>query len=210
VISYSQLLANRYEGQLDAEADEYIEFAVDGAKRMHSLLNDLTTYLRVSTDGSPFEPADCSEALNRALQELTLAIEENQARITHKNLPTVMADARQPVQLFQNLIGNSIKFRKEGTRPEIDVRAARSNDMWQFSVQDNGIGIEPQYFERIFGIFQRLHLREAYQGTGIGLAVCKRIVERHGGRIWAESERGQGSTFHFTIPIQRELEETDL
>lgn len=199
VASYTQLLARRYKGKLDADADEFIGYAVDGATRMQQLISDLLAYSRVGTKGKQFEPTDCEEIFNRAVANLGMAIEENGAVVTHEPLPTVMADATQMVQLFQNLIGNSIKFHSD-ERPEVHVRAERNGTEWIFSVRDNGIGIDPKYHERIFAIFQRLHRRDEYPGTGIGLTICKRIVERHKGRIWVESQPGQGATFYFTIP----------
>jgi PAS domain S-box-containing protein len=199
VTSYVQLLARRYKGQLDADADDFIAFAVDGATRMQQLIKGLLAYSRVGTRGQPFAPTDCQSALDQALADLKVTLEENGATVTHDPLPTVMADATQLGQLFQNLIGNAVKFRND--RPsQIHVGAKQRDDEWLFWVQDNGIGIEPQYTERIFLIFQRLHTRDEYPGTGIGLSICKRIVERHDGRIWVESEPGQGSRFYFTIP----------
>jgi PAS domain S-box-containing protein len=200
VSSYVQLLERRYKGQFDKDADEFIAYAVDGVKRMRTLINDLLTYSRVSTRGKAFETVDCRDALEEALANLKFAIEENEGVITYDALPTVTADRVQLVQLFQNLISNSIKFRQPDERPTVHVAAERKGDEWILSVRDNGIGIEPQYWERIFLIFQRLHSRDRYPGTGIGLAVCKRIVERHGGRIWARSAPGSGTTFFFTIP----------
>ncbi|MDY6875837.1 MAG: ATP-binding protein [Chloroflexota bacterium] len=199
VTSYLQLIERRYKGSLDSDADEFIAFAVDGAARMQGLINDLLIYSRVGTRGKPFELTDCSAVLNRALANLQVAIEENGAVVTHGTLPTVMADETQLVRVFQNLIGNAIKFRSD-LAPEIHVEIERNDGEWLFSVRDNGIGMAPQYFERIFVIFQRLHNRSEYSGTGIGLAVCKKIVERHGGRIWVTSEPEKGSTFYFTIP----------
>ncbi len=199
VSSYTQLLARRYQGKLDADADEFIAFAVDGANRMQGLINDLLAYSRVGARVKGFEPADCSAVLDQALADLKAAIEKSGAVVTHDPLPAVMADDSQLVQLFQNLIGNAIKFHVEA--PRIHVSAEQKGKEWVFSVRDNGIGIEPQYAERIFVIFQRLHTREDYPGTGIGLAICKKIVERRGGRIWVESQPGTGSTFYFTIPI---------
>jgi signal transduction histidine kinase/DNA-binding LacI/PurR family transcriptional regulator len=199
VTSYVQMLARRYKGQLDADADDFISFAVDGAERMQILIHDLLQYSRVTTHGKPFTPTDCTTTLHHALANLEIAVEESDAVITHDELPTVMADETQLTRLLQNLISNAIKFRKKETRPEIHVSAERTGDEWTFSVRNNGIGIAPEYFERIFMIFQRLHSREEYTGTGIGLAVCKRIVERHGGRIWVESKLGEESTFYFTI-----------
>jgi PAS domain S-box-containing protein len=194
-----QLLRQRYQGKLDARADEFITHAVEGAARMQALINDLLAFSRVGPRGQPLQPADGSTILTSVLANLAVAIRESQAVVTHDALPTVMADPIQITQLLQNLIGNGIKFRSEQP-PEIHVGAERREGEWVFSVRDNGIGIEPQYFERIFGVFQRLHTRREYPGTGIGLAICKKIVERHGGRIWVESEPGQGATFLFTIP----------
>jgi signal transduction histidine kinase len=199
VSSYVQLLARRYEGKLDTDADEFIGFAVDGANRMQRLIDDLLMYSRVGTRGKPFEPTDCNSVLDHTLVNLTTAIEESRAVITHGQLPTVTADEAQMVQLFQNLISNAIKFRGED-RPRIHISAKQNNSECALSVSDNGIGIDPEYYKRIFVIFQRLHGKNHYPGTGIGLAVCKRIVDRHGGRIWLESELGKGSTFCFTLP----------
>ena len=201
VSSYLQLLERRYKGQLDADADDFIHFAVDGAKRMRALINDLLAYSRVQTRGKPFEPTDGEKVLKLTLTNLQQAIEESKAEITHNPLPTVMADELQLVQVFQNLIGNAIKFRGDEP-PQIHVSAKRTGNEWMFSVRDNGIGIEPQYAEKIFGIFQRVYGTAEYPGTGIGLAICKRIVERHGGHIWVESEPSTGSTFYFTLPIK--------
>jgi two-component system, sensor histidine kinase and response regulator len=199
VASYLQLVAQRYKGQLDADADEFIGYAVDGAKRMQALINDLLAYSRLGTRARPFESTDCNKVLETVLVNLGVAISESGAQITHDPMPTVMGDSSQLVQLFQNLIGNAIKFRSaEPMRVHIGVEAADA--MWQFSVTDNGIGIAPEYHERIFVMFQRLHGRTEYPGTGIGLAICKKIVERHGGTVWVESQAGHGSTFKFTIP----------
>jgi light-regulated signal transduction histidine kinase (bacteriophytochrome) len=203
VKSFTQLLAEHYGGQLDEKADKYINYIVDGASRMQTLITDLLTYSRVSTKGNPFEPTSCDDVLDRAIDNLEFSIKETSATIVRDPLPTVMADAVQLVQLFQNLIGNAIKFHGE-TVPRINISAQRQNAEWVFSVKDNGIGFDPQHAERIFAIFQRLHARDEYPGTGIGLAVCKRIIERHGGRIWAESAPGQGSTFRFTLPTMAE------
>jgi PAS domain S-box-containing protein len=199
VTSYLQLLERRYGARLDADADEFIHFAVDGATRMNQLIKDLLAYSRVSTHGQPFGFTDCEAVLDQAVRNLQLAVEESNASVTHGPLPTVLADASQLTQLFQNLVGNAIKFRSEHP-PEVHVQAEQREGEWLFSVRDNGIGIEQQYAERIFLIFQRLHTRDEYPGTGIGLAICQRIVERHGGRIWVESQLGSGATFHFTIP----------
>ena len=200
VSSYTQLLARRYRGKLDSDADEFIGYAVDGANRMQTLINDLLAYSRVTAQGKVFERVDCNGLLEEVLSNLRVADEQNRAVVTHDPLPTVMADRGQLGQLFQNLIGNAIKFRGEEP-PQIHVSAEQRTGEWLFSVRDNGIGVGPQYAERIFVIFQRLHNREEYPGTGIGLAICKKIVERHGGRIWVVSHTGQGATFHFTLPI---------
>lgn len=200
VASYTQLLARRYKGKLDSDADEFIGYAVDGASRMQRLINDLLAYSRVTAQGKVFEWVDCNGLLEEVLSNLQVAAEQNRAVVTHDPLPTVMADRGQLGQLFQNLIGNAIKFRGEEP-PQIHVSAEQRTGEWLFSVRDNGIGVGPQYAERIFVIFQRLHNREEYPGTGIGLAICKKIVERHGGRIWVVSHTGQGATFHFTLPI---------
>jgi PAS domain S-box-containing protein len=199
VTSYVQLLAKRYKAKLDSDADDFINFAVDGAMRMWNLINDLLAYSRVGTRGHPLEPINCETILQEALDNLKVTMEESGAVVTHDSLPTVMADSSQLGQLFQNLIGNAIKFRGD-ERPRVHVSARRSGNGWTFSVRDNGIGIAPEFTERIFIIFQRLHGRNEYPGTGIGLAVCKKIVERHGGRIWVESEPGKGATFYFTLP----------
>jgi PAS domain S-box-containing protein len=201
VTSFLELLRTRHGEKLGQEADEFIGFAVDGAVRMRGLINDLLTYSRVGTHGKPFAPTNCSVVLTEALQNLKVALEESGAQVVCDPLPVVMADATQMTQLFQNLIGNAIKYRG-GRAPEIHVGAVHTGYEWQFTVRDNGIGFDPQYRERIFGLFQRLHQREEYPGTGIGLAVCKKIVERHEGRIWAESTPSQGSTFGFTIPTK--------
>jgi PAS domain S-box-containing protein len=199
VSSYTQLLERRYSEKLDDDAREFIGYAVDGANRMQRLINDLLEFSRVSTRGKPLERTDVSEVMENVRVNLSLAIEDAGARITSDRMPVVSADAGQLGQVFQNLIANGIKFRN-GDRPELHVGATESEHHWQFSVRDNGIGIEQQYFDRIFVIFQRLHTKGDYPGTGIGLALCKRIVERHGGKIWLESMPNEGSTFFFTIP----------
>lgn len=199
VTSYLQLLERRYKDRLDGDALEFINYAVDGSRRMKTLINDLLAYSRVGTRGKEFAPTDCNLVLSQVLLMLQPAIEETNAVITNDPLPKLLADEVQIEQLFQNLVGNAIKFHGENP-PTIHISALIEQDNWVFSVRDNGIGIDPQYFDRVFIIFQRLHSREEYQGTGIGLAISKRIVERHGGRIWIESEAGKGSTFFFTIP----------
>lgn len=201
VASYVQLLKRRYEGRLDADADEFIHYAVDGASRMQVLINDLLAFSRVSTRGKPFEETDTGILMEQTLRNLKIQIEENGAEVTCGPLPAVVADASQLSQVLQNLISNAIKF--HGSEPpRVHVAARQDGNEWVFSVKDNGIGIEPRHFDRIFVIFQRLHSKAEYPGTGIGLAICKRIVERHGGRIWVSSEPGEGSTFFFTIPIR--------
>ncbi len=199
VASFTELLARRYKGKLDSDADEFIGFAVDGARRMQRLIQDLLAYSRVATKGNDLLHTSSEEALRRALMNLRGAIEESSALVTHDPLPTVMADQRHLIQVFQNLIGNAIKYQHPGV-PRIHISAARNADKkWRFSVKDNGLGIDPQYFEKIFVIFQRLHKRDEFSGTGIGLAICKRIVERHGGTISVESQPGHGSTFTFDL-----------
>jgi len=202
VSSFAQLLARRYQGKLDADADEFITFIVEGAMRMQTLINDLLAFSRIGTRGNPFAPVDCGKAFHAAMENLEVAIAQSAAVITTDPLPWLVADYSQLTQLFQNLFSNAIKFRRPEEAPRIHVSAVRQDGAWLFSVRDNGIGIAQQYFDRIFIIFQRLHGREEYSGTGIGLAICKKIVERHGGRMWVESEPGTGSTFHFTIPIE--------
>ncbi|MGI0484193.1 response regulator [Pantanalinema rosaneae CENA516] len=203
VTSYLQLLEQRYKGQLDADADDFIHYAVDGAGRMRTLINDLLSYSRIGTRGQAFALTSCTEAVTGAIANLAVAIAERQAIVTYADLPTIQADATQLTQLFQNLISNAIKF-ADTVAPHVWIQASRQEQGWLFSVQDHGIGIDPQYAERIFVIFQRLHNRIDYPGTGIGLAICKKIVERHGGRIWVQSELGQGATFYFTIPDRGE------
>jgi PAS domain S-box-containing protein len=206
VTSYSQLLVRRYGDKVGAEADEFIDYVVDGATRIRDLLNDVLAYSLVTTHGKPFESIDCTVLLDRVLANLAVAIKDNEAVVSHDDLPVVMADGKQLAQLFENLIGNALKFRSEEP-PQIhigveykDRLSQEENAYWIFSIRDNGIGIELPYFERIFMIFQQLHAWGEYGGTGIGLAICKKIVERHGGRIWVESEPGKGSTFYFAIP----------
>lgn len=199
VASYTQLLARRYKGKLDSDADDFIAFAVDGASRMQRLIQDLLTYSRVETNGNVLRQISSAAAFEQALVNLRGAIEESGAQVTHDSLPVVMADEMQLVQLFQNLVGNAIKYQRPGT-PRIHISATMNDAAkWNFAVQDNGLGIDQQYFEKIFGMFQRLHKREEFAGTGIGLAICKRIVERHGGNISVESQPGQGSTFRFAL-----------
>ena len=199
VASYTQLLSRRYKGKLDSDADEFIAFAADGASRMQRLIQDLLTYSRVGTKEKDLRDTSSEETLQQALVNLRGAIEESGAVVTHDPLPTVLADEMQLIQLFQNLVGNAIKYQNPGV-PRVHISAAKNGgEKWIFSVQDNGLGIDSQYFERIFGMFQRLHKREEFSGTGIGLAICKKIVERHGGSISVESQPGEGSTFRFAL-----------
>lgn len=199
VASFTQLLQRRYQGKLDAEADEFIRYAVDGAQRMQTLILDLLSYSRLSTKGQSPRRIDASSACEAAITQLRQSIQEKNAIVTVAPLPTVVGYNTQLTQLFQNLIGNALKYCNR-QQPEVHVSAAANADHWVFSVRDNGIGIEPQYFERIFQMFKRLHTREQYSGTGIGLALCQKIVARHRGRIWVDSQPGQGSNFQFTIP----------
>lgn len=198
VASYAQLLSRRYQGRLDSDADEFIAYIVDGAVRMKQLINDLLAYSRVNIQGTDFAQVDCEEVLRLALANLRMAAEESGAVVTHGPLPTIRGDASQLVQLFQNLIGNAIKFRGDRS-PLIHLSAEEKETEWLFSIRDNGIGIAPEYNDRIFIIFQRLHKKEAYPGTGIGLAICRKIVERHGGTIRVEAAPERGSIFYFTI-----------
>ncbi len=202
VSSYTQLLGRRYGGKFDADAREFMAYIVDGAARMKQLIEDLLAYSRVGTKGKDFRPVEVEKALRRALGNLKAAIEESGASLTHDPLPTVPADEMQLAQLFQNLIGNALKFRSASV-PRIQVTARDLGNAYEFAVRDNGIGIEPQYFERIFMVFQRLHNKGEYPGTGIGLAICKKVVERHGGHIRVESRLGEGSAFVFTLPKQQ-------
>ncbi len=202
ISSYVQLLARRYKGKLDADADEFIAYAVDGAKRMQGMITGLLTYARIGTRGEELRQVDFEAALYASLDNISISIKESGAVVTHDAMPSLLADETQIIQLFQNLLSNAIKFRGSGPLC-IHVSAECSVEEWVFSVSDNGIGIDPQYYDRIFKIFQRLHGKEEYPGTGIGLAVCKKIVERLGGRIWLSSELGKGSTFYFALPIRK-------
>ena len=202
VASYVQLLERRYKDKLDSDANEFIAYAVDGASRMKTLINDLLAFSRVETRGGPLEKTDSMEALGEALANLQHIVEDTGAVVLNDELPVIWADYTQIVQLFQNLIGNALKFRGDSP-PLVRVSARQQDGAWEFCVQDNGIGIAPEFFERIFIIFQRLHGKTTYPGTGIGLAICKRIVERHRGRIWVESEPGKGAAFRFTIPHKK-------
>jgi PAS domain S-box-containing protein len=200
VTGFLTLLQERYRGQLDGKAQEYIGYSVEGATRMSALIRDLLEYAKVGANGQQTAPVDLSAVADTVKANLRAAIEESNAVITHEPLPTLTADARQMRQLFQNLIGNALKFRVEGRRPEVHMAALQEGGEWLFRVKDNGIGIDPNQSKRLFKLFQRLHGREEYPGTGIGLAICRKIVEGHGGRIWVESVSGEGSTFCFTLP----------
>lgn len=207
VASFTQLLRKRYGPQLDVTANEYIDFAVDGAVRMQRLIDDILAYSRVTTHGKPLQPVDLNESAARAIANLRFTIEQSGAAVRTAPLPRVLGDPVQLAQLLQNLIGNALKY--GGTPAEVSVTAAREGEVWRVCVADNGIGIAPEYHERVFRIFQRLHTRAEYSGTGIGLAICKGIVERHGGRIWVESQAGRGATFCFTLrDARKEARET--
>jgi light-regulated signal transduction histidine kinase (bacteriophytochrome) len=204
ILLYSQLLKRTYGAQLDGEANKYIDYAADGARRLESLLRDLLEYTDALGAGSPIlaESVDMNEALTAALSNLQVAIHESGAVVRRADLPVISWRKSHAIQVLQNLIGNAVKYRRPECRPQIDVAAERHAKSWQFSVSDNGIGVDPQYHERIFGIFRRLHPAHQYEGTGIGLAICQKVVERNGGRIWLESEPGRGSTFYFTCPAR--------
>ena len=206
ITSFIQLLERRYKGQMDKDADEFIEYIVDGSFRMRQMIQDLLQYSRVTTTGGEFTKTNVKKVLEQTINDLKTMIDENHAVITHDPLPQITADEKQLQRVFQNLISNAIKFKKSDIPPKINISAFKDEEdnEYVFSISDNGIGIKKQYFDRIFNIFQRLHTKEEYEGTGIGLAVAKRIIERHGGRIWVESEPGVGSTFYFTVPISRE------
>ena len=199
VASYTQLLSRRYTGKLGSDADEFIEFALDGANRMQKLIQDLLSYSRVNKNGHELSEISSDRALEQALANLRSAIADSGALVTHGPMPKVKANEVQLTQLFQNLVGNAIKYQGTGV-PHIHISALKNGaPKWTFSVQDNGLGIDSQFFERIFGMFQRLHKRGEFEGTGMGLAICKKIVECNGGRISVESTPGLGSTFHFTL-----------
>jgi signal transduction histidine kinase len=200
IASYLQLIERRYKGQLDNDADDFIDFAVDGAKRMQALINDLLQVSRLGTREKSLAVIDCGMILQQALANLGALIDDSRAQVTHDRLPDITADVIQIVQLFQNLIGNAIKFRGKDD-PLVHVSVQPGGAKWRFSVQDNGIGIDPQHAEKIFGVFQRLHGKGEYPGTGIGLAICRKVVEGHGGEIWVRSEPGKGATFFFTLPM---------
>ena len=203
VASYMQLLEKRYKGKIDVNADKFIAYAVDGATRMQMLINDLLIYSRVGKRKKEYKPVNCDDVLEHVMIDLDKAIKGNMARVTHDPLPIIVADDIQIGQLLQNLISNAIKFQGDES-PEVHISAEKKGSDWLFSVRDNGIGIDMKHAERIFKIFQRLQIKNRYAGTGIGLAICKRIVERHGGRIWVESKEEEGATFYFTIPVKGE------
>jgi PAS domain S-box-containing protein len=200
VASFTKLLSQRYSGKLDETADRYINYAVDGSKRMQALIIDLLAYSRVNSKELDLQETRCEAAVLDAMRNLKLAIDESGASVYWDPLPSLLLDHSQFTLLFQNLLGNAIKFRRDNEPPRVHISAADTGAEWTFSVNDNGIGIEPRHAGKVFQIFQRLHTRVEYPGTGIGLAVCKKVVERHGGKIWMDSEPGVGSTFHFTIP----------
>jgi light-regulated signal transduction histidine kinase (bacteriophytochrome) len=206
VASFCQLLQRRYAGQLDEKADLYIEYAVDGAKRMQQLINDLLAFSRVGRITRDQVLVPSGEALEQARANLSVPIEQEQARIESGPLPVVRAEAVLLTTVFQNLLGNALKFRGEDD-PRISVAAQRDGEFWEFSVTDNGIGVPPEYADRIFVIFQRLHDRQAYPGTGIGLALCRKIIEYHGGRMWLDTGHSPGARFCFTLPIPPESED---
>lgn len=203
VSSFTQLLARRYKGRLDEDADEFIRYASQGAETMQAMIRDLLAYARLSASAPSPRPVALDTALDAALANLRAALEEVKPELRREALPTVLGEPGQLTQLFQNLLGNALKFRVPHRPPEISIGARREGDCWHCWVQDNGIGLDARHAEQIFTIFQRLHGREEFPGSGIGLAFCKRIVERHGGRIWVESTRGLGATFHFTLPVVR-------
>lgn len=203
IYSFTELLASRYKGKFDQEADDFIDYIIVGTKRMQEMIDDLLYLSRITTRGKEFIPTNVSDILNQVLRNLDSLIKENNAIITIDNMPTINTDPFQLTQLFQNLIDNSIKFRKKDIVPKIHISATKKQEEWIFSIQDNGIGIDQKNFIKLFKAFSRLHSKEDYPGTGIGLAICKKIVDRHEGEIWVESKLEEGSTFNFTIPIKR-------
>ena len=205
VATYAQLLAEKYRGKLDDKADKYIEYAVDGALRMQTLIKDLLQFSRIGRQNREHTSTDCNTVVQQAIKNLEAVIQESEAIVDYEPLPTVLADSSELLQMFQNLIGNAIKFRGSEV-PFVHVRAQKRGNEWQFAVSDNGIGISPEHAETIFVIFKRLHTRAEYPGNGIGLSICKKIIEQHGGKIWVESEPGHGSTFFFTVPFKESTE----
>jgi light-regulated signal transduction histidine kinase (bacteriophytochrome) len=206
VTSFLQLLQRRYADRLDQTAEQYIGFAVDGARRMQQLIQDLLAYSRVGTRGQAFEQVDAQEVIDDVVRDLGPAIEDARGEVLAEGLPTFTVDPTQFHQLLQNLIGNALKFRHPDRPPVVRITAERARErgraVWRFRVEDNGVGLDEKYADRVFQIFQRLHTREEYEGTGIGLAICKKIVERHGGSIGYTSRPGEGATFTFTLPVQ--------
>ncbi len=200
IVSFSQLLERRYKGQLDQDADEFIAFIIEGGNRMQRLIEDLLQLSRIETKAKPLVPTDAGEVVSDALRLMETSIREAGATVSVGELPTIRADAAQLAQVVTNLVGNALKYRRPDVPPEVRISAERAGAFWRFAVRDNGIGIEKEYFDRIFIIFQRLHTRDEYEGTGIGLAVARKIVDRHGGKVWVESAPGEGSTFFFTVP----------
>ena len=198
---YSELLKKRHRDKLDGEALQFLEYLCSGASRMEALVRDLLTYTQATQIDKPAEPADATGPLRAAIENLAGAISESSATILFDALPTVCVHRTHLHQIFQNPIGNAIKYRRNGVQLRVKIAAQRQDGEWQFSVSDNGIGIEPEYQQRIFGLFKRLHTGDEYSGTGIGLSLCQRIVEQYRGRIWVESEPGEGSTFFFTLPV---------
>ena len=197
--SFTQLLRDRYHGQLDDDADEFIDFAVDGAERMRDMIRALLDYSRADRTDEPLQPVDLNEVISEVKRDLALALQEADAVLTWEPLPVVRANPEQMVQLLRNLISNAIRYRRPSADARVDVSASRTDDLWTLSVRDNGIGIDPEHHERIFEVFERLHTRDEYEGTGIGLAICARIVLRHGGSIWVDCQPQAGSTFFFTL-----------
>jgi light-regulated signal transduction histidine kinase (bacteriophytochrome) len=199
VASYTQLLERRYKDKLDQDANDFIQYAVDGANRMQKLINDLLDYSRTTSRGKDFTKVDISQVLGQTISNLQQLIIENNALITNEDLPELKADESQIIRVFQNLIENAIKFKKKSEMPKIHISCKEKNEFYEFAVRDNGIGIDMQFHDRVFTIFQRLHSKEEYPGTGIGLSICKRIIERHEGKIWFESKENEGTTFYFTL-----------
>ncbi len=202
ITSYTELLAHKYREKLDQQADAYMHYIVDAATHMHLMINDLLAYARIGTRGKPFEPVAMDAVLGLALNNLRKSIEESGATVERGELPEVDGDGVQLTELWQNLIGNAVKFRKKDMPLQVRISAERRGSEWVFGVRDNGIGIEPRFFGRIFEVFRQLHPREEYAGSGMGLAICRKIVERHGGRIWVESAFGEGTSFFFTLPVR--------